>query len=119
MKLTESRLRQIIREEVHSLSEASPGVITFKGTLEPIETLRLPGTPKPGDMVDFHIDPASPLGQYVAGSYYNIWPSRRGRDWYTGRVLAIKREGDGFYYRITAGHLELDVSFKDVLLEKK
>lgn len=93
--------------------------MAFEGTLEPIETLRLPGTPKPGDMVDFHIDPAASPRKYVAGSYYNIWPSRRGRDWYTGRVVAIKREGNCFYYRIDSGPITLDVSFKDVLLEKK
>lgn len=73
----------------------------------PIETLKNPETPKPGDIVLFR-----PWGENLEDTSYWHRYANTSR-WFkmylepkrelVGRVKAIKRVGDEFYYRINSG----------------
>jgi hypothetical protein len=87
--------------------------------LEPIDTLRLPTTPKLGDVVRFR-----PTGKTLDSvSYWNRWAwtspwfnlDPEPKRFLIGKIKAIKREGDCFYYRIDSRLTGYDIAFSDVI----
>ena len=73
----------------------------------PVETLRNPETPKPGDIVlfrpwDKNLEDTSYWRRYANTSrWFGMDPEPKRE--LVGRVKAIKRVGDEFYYRIDSG----------------
>ena len=87
--------------------------------IEPIDTLRLPTTPKPGDFVRFRptgktLDDLRYWDRWAKTSpWFNLDPEPK--RYLIGRIKAVKREGEGFYYRISSGLTAYDVAFSDVI----
>lgn len=90
---------------------------------EPIDTLRKPETPKPGDFVRFRpsdttLEDTSWFIRYAdTGRWFKS--NTEANRYLVGKIIAIKRldyDGSvgGFYYRITSGQVGFDVSFEDV-----
>lgn len=83
----------------------------------PIDSLRIPSTPKPGDIVLFRpwgksLDDVSYWRRYARTSrFFGLDPEPKRE--LVGRVKAIKRVGDEFYYRIESGMMGLDASPAD------
>jgi len=86
----------------------------------PIETLRNPSAPKPGDLVSFRpfnirLDDVSYWRRYAEVSRWFGLDEESNRS-LIGRVKAIKRVGDEFYYRISSGMMGFDAEPGDVIL---
>jgi hypothetical protein len=84
----------------------------------PVEMLKDPATPRRGDWVLFR-PWGVPLDKKSQWNHWTVfWP----RDWncpeperkIAGCILALKRRGDEFYYRISSGVHEWDVSPHEV-----
>jgi hypothetical protein len=85
---------------------------------EPIDALRNPETPKPGWIVRFRpsdrsLDDIYWFQRYAhPGRWFSLDPEPK--RYLIGKIIAIKRTEDGFYYRINSGMAGWDVSFEDV-----
>jgi len=85
---------------------------------QPIELLRDPNTPKPGDLVLFRpfetqLDDVDYWRRYAQTSRWFKMDDEPKRA-LVGRVKSIKRAGDEFYYRIESGMMGLDAAPSDV-----
>ena len=84
----------------------------------PIEMLRNPDAPKPGDIVlfrpwDKNLEDVSYWRRYANTSrWFGMDPEPKRA--LVGRVKAIKRVGNEFYYRVDSGMMGFDVSPDDV-----
>ena len=84
----------------------------------PIENLRDPNTPKPGDLVlfrpfDTRLDDVNYWRRYAQTSRW-FGMDEEPKRVLIGQVKSIKRVGDEFYYRINSGMMGFDAAPGDV-----
>jgi hypothetical protein len=84
-------------------------------TPEPLDTLRLEGTAKKDDIVHFIVDTTRDSKPFLQRYSWTSSQSREDRLVLLGRVVAIRRMGEGFFYRIESGSMGFDVSYKDIV----